>query len=261
MFGSVPKTLWQRKISADSENRIALVARIGILENDSRRVLIDMGCGQKYDEKHRTIYQLRHSSSKRLDQLIMSVTDVIITHLHFDHVGGVSYREKDGMLKLSYPSARHIIQSENWRVAQNPGPRERATYLTENIEPLKSAKLELVEDGAEVVPGVRVYRSDGHTRGLQWVKIGEGERAVVFPSELMPTAHHVSVPWVMGYDLAAEVTMNDKAGLAEAAVCDTNLIVFGHDADTAAGRLGVDERGRYYVRERVELPKFDTSSG
>ena len=261
MFGSVPKVLWNKKIPADNENRIPLCARILVLQNAKRKVVVDLGCGSKWNAKQQAIYAFEPSSERPLHQCLSDVTDVIITHMHFDHAGGVSYLDSEDCLQLSYPNATHYIQHANWEIAQSPGPRERATYLRENIAPLEAAKVVYTNDGDEILPAIRVFRSDGHTPGLQWVKIGEEGSILVCPSELMPTAHHVSIPYVMGYDLCAETTMIDKVRLAEQALAENWLLVFGHDVDTAAGRIVRNERGRFEIGEHVELPTYLPSSG
>lgn len=250
MFGSVPKVLWEKKIRADELNRIQLVSRILVLESDDRRILIDAGCGHKWTEKQNDIYHFEQSSAEPLGNRIPGVSDIILTHLHFDHAGGVSYYAPDGTLALSYPEATHYVQKENWERAQHPGIRERATYLPENITPLENGKLHLCADGEEIIPGIHVFRADGHTDGLQWVLV-EGKLAC--PSEMMPTAHHVSAPYVMGYDLCASKTIEEKSRFAERAVKENWLVVFGHDAETSAARLCFDESGRCQLASRHQL--------
>ncbi len=252
MFGSVPKTLWEKKIPADERNRIELASRILILENAERKILIDIGCGNKWEEKQRNIYGISQSDIRPLHQVITGVTDVILTHLHFDHAGGLSFFNEKNELCLSYPEATHYVQEANWQRAQNPGPRERATYLAENVEPLKKSQLQLTSDGEEILPGIQVFRADGHTLGLQWVLI---EESLACPSEMMPTAHHVELPYVMGYDLCAETTLKEKQSFTEKAVANDWLVAFGHDVETAAVRLGFKDNGRAEVRSTHSLPE------
>jgi glyoxylase-like metal-dependent hydrolase (beta-lactamase superfamily II) len=253
MFGSIPKVLWEKKIAADELNRIQLACRIVVLESAQRRILVDIGSGTKWSEKQNGIYCFEQGSALPLHQQIPDVTDVIITHAHFDHAGGVSYADENGELRLSYPGARHYLQKSNWETAQQPGPRERATYLKENIKPLEDAQLVLTEDGDEVAPGIRVFRADGHTRGLQWVLL---EDTLAFPSEMMPTAHHCALPYVMGYDLWAERTIEEKKAFTTKAVSHNWTVVFGHDAETSAAELSFDAEGRAEIRAKVNLPTF-----
>lgn len=254
MFGSVPKVLWSKAIAADDQNRIPLACRMLILRNQERTVLIDLGAGCTWSEKQRQIYAFEYVQAA--ETRIEGVTDIILTHLHFDHAGGVSYYDAAGQPALCYPDATYYLQRANWERAQAPGPRERATYLRENIEPLRQARLVLTEGGQEILPGVTVHRADGHTSGLQWVRIGEGEGAVAFPSDLMPTAHHVALPYVMGYDLCAERTLEEKASFAAQAVSERWVVVFGHDAHNDAAEITIDANGRYCVQRVIELPRY-----
>jgi glyoxylase-like metal-dependent hydrolase (beta-lactamase superfamily II) len=248
MFGSVPKVLWSRQIAADSANRIPLACRLLLLEGHSRKVLIDCGVGRKWSEKEGQIYDICHKRS-----LPEGVTDLVLTHLHFDHGGGVSYRGGEGELRLTYPTATVHIQEANWERALNPGPRERASYLSENILPLKQATRRLCHDGEEILPGIIVHRADGHTLGLQWIVIGD---ELAFPADLIPTSHHVPLPYIMGYDLHAEKTLEEKTLFLSQAVQKQWTVVFEHDAEVAAARITVDDQGRYSIGERVLVPEL-----
>ena len=253
MFGSVPKVLWSQKIAADTDNCIPLCCRVLVLEAPGRKILVDMGSGRKWNEKKEKIYNFSYHPAGALHELIPDVTDVIVTHLHFDHVGGVSYFDPDGNPVLSYPNARYHIQRANWEIARAPGVRERATYLAENVEPLVAANLHLIDGDTELFPGIEVFRSDGHTLGLQWVKISDDTTTLVCPSELVPSAHHIQIPYVMGYDLHAALTLEDKEKLISAAVQHKWILFFGHDVDTAACTLAFDERGRATVDRKWDI--------
>lgn len=253
MFGSVPKNLWSRAIGADDENRIDMVCRILVLDDGKRRILVDLGCGQKFNEKNRKIYKMSRTRSERLGELLPGVTDVILTHLHFDHVGGVSYYDGTD-LKLNFPDALHYVQRSNWELAQAPGVRERATYLPENVEPLKQARLTLLDGESELLPQIFVHCSDGHTTGLQWLRITDGAQTAAFVSELVPTAHHLPLPYVMGYDMCASTTLRDKAALLERAEREGWWLILDHDKDTAVCKAKRDEKGRYFAAEAAKLP-------
>ncbi len=252
MFGSVPKSLWARRIAADDNNRIQLTCRVMVIETQveaqNRKFLVDVGMGRKWSEKERAIYEIEHLATKPLHELVSDVTGVILTHMHFDHAGGVSYRDRDG-LHLSFPNAVHFLSERNWSHAQHPGVRERASYLKDNIEPLKDAKLVLTNDGEEVLPGISLHRSEGHTHGLQMVKVSgvtpSGTATLFYPADLIPTAHHISTPYVMGYDLCAETSMSEKERYLTQAVAENWILVFEHDADTPACRVGQDEKGNF----------------
>ena len=255
MFGSVPKTLWEKRIAPDAKNRIQLTCRVMIIETQvetqNRKFLVDVGMGRKWSEKEQAIYEIEYLDPKPLHELIPDVTGIILTHLHFDHAGGVSYRDEAG-LHLSYPSAVHYLSERNWSHAQHPGVRERASYLKDNIEPLKNAKLVLTNDAEEVLPGISLHRSEGHTHGLQMVKVSgvtpSGTETLFYPADLIPTAHHIATPYVMGYDLCAETSMSEKDRYLSQAVAENWILVFEHDANTPASRVGKDDKGNFIAK-------------
>jgi len=256
MFGSVPKVLWQRSIAADDSNRIQLACNLLVLEGEGRRVLVDVGMGRKWSEKEVSIYSIEYLDELPLHQVVPKVTDLILTHLHFDHAGGISYRDADGEIHAAFPEARVILSQKNLHHAQHTGVREKASYLTENIIPATSGQLLLTEDGAQPMAHIKMWQSNGHTHGLQCVIIGEGAGAIAYPSDLIPTAHHLSVPYVMGYDLCAETSMREKDEFLKRAVAEEWRVVFEHDADTPCATLAFDDRGRPVIREKIELPRW-----
>jgi glyoxylase-like metal-dependent hydrolase (beta-lactamase superfamily II) len=250
MFGSVPKALWAREAPADDENRILLATRSLLIEDGQRKILVDVGCGDKWTEKARAIFCIDDSSYIPVE----GVTDVLLTHLHFDHAGGVSrFRPGTSEVEPSYPTARHFVSAENYENAKAPNVRERASYLAENVSVLSQTDLTLTEDGQEIWPGLTVHQADGHTRGLHWIKLSDGGITVVFPADLTPTSKHLPVPFVMGYDICAERAMEEKRQFLEAAVDGDWIIVFEHDPQIAAGRIVFDERGRPILKEVVDL--------
>ena len=259
MFGSVPKVLWSLRIPADDQNRIQLCTRLLVLESAEHLVLVDVGLGQKWNDKQKAIYHieskvdLNHNQSSLFPR---PVTDVVLTHLHFDHGGGVTYLNSEGKPKLSFPRARHYLQTRNWERANAPGPREKATYFPENVQPLAAGTLTLTNGEQEILPGIRVFSYDGHTAGMQGVLIGSGENAIWYPSDLVPTAHHVSSPYIMGYDLCAETTLSEKTEFLGRAADEGWWVVFEHDADTAMVKVVRDEKSGFKVATVGELPKW-----
>lgn len=231
MFGSVPKALWNRWIAADDKNRILMAARSLLIEVDDRRILVDTGFGDGWDEKQQLIFDF---SLVKLE--LGDVTDVVLTHLHFDHAGGAVL--PDG--SLAWPGAKHWVSSENYENARSPNVRERASYLPRIVDPLASANLVLTEDNDSIAPGVSVHRSDGHTRGLQWVLAG----GVAFPSDLMPTSHHLQPAYAMGYDICAETVLREREVFARQAAENSWEVVFQHDPQVQSARLTLDEQGR-----------------
>jgi glyoxylase-like metal-dependent hydrolase (beta-lactamase superfamily II) len=252
MFGSVPKNIWAGVIPADDENCIPLAARGLLIDTGDRRVLVDVGMGDKWNDKQRAIFAIQNTPAAELGLDYSSVTDVILTHLHFDHAGGVSKFEGES-LELCFPNAQHYVQSTNYEVAKNPNVRERASYLSENVEPLSKAKLMLLQGDTDIVPGISVHQIDGHTKGQQWIKVSQAGQAVVFPSDLIPTSRHLPVPYVMGYDLDARRSLEEKAAFLEQALKEQWIVVFQHDPDLKACTLATDKRGHYCVGERVDI--------
>ncbi|MCC6349881.1 MAG: MBL fold metallo-hydrolase [Candidatus Eisenbacteria bacterium] len=241
MFGSVPKPLWSRTNPADERNRIRLAMRCLLMIGHGRRVLVDVGLGDKFDAKLRDIYRVE--PGPRLEDSLAAVgvapaevTDVVLTHLHFDHAGGATART-DGRLVPRLPNARWYVQRRNWENAHDPNPRERASYLPENFDPLEeSGVLELWEGAVQPWPGVEMIPAEGHTRGQQLVRVEGGGQVVYFVADLIPTAAHVRIPFVMGYDVAAIETMTEKRELLARASAEHTWIVLEHDPDVALGR-------------------------
>lgn len=260
MFGSVPKVLWSRKIAADEQNRIQLACRVLVLQDGARRILVDVGMGRKWSEKEVGIYAIEYGAAGPIETAVPGVTDVILTHLHFDHGGGVTHRTAAGEVKLSFPQAKHYLHRSNWEIARKPGLRERASYLKDHVEPLAQADLVLVGNGDEILPDISGHISNGHTQGLQWILIDGGENKIAYPADLIPTSHHLSVPYVMGYDLCAQVSMQEKEAFVRRAVEENWIIVFEHDAEVAAARIKFDEKGQPVVREQVALPAWNEGS-
>jgi glyoxylase-like metal-dependent hydrolase (beta-lactamase superfamily II) len=256
MFGSVPRPLWSRTNPPDDRNRVRLAMRVLLAIGHGRRVLVDDGMGDKWSAKLADIYAVdasRHTLERSLAALGLEpgdVTDVVLTHLHFDHAGGSTTRV-DGRLVPRLPRARYHVQRRNWENAAAPNPRERASYLAENFAPLREAGvLELVEGAGTFAPGFELFTADGHTRGQQLVRISGPEGVLYFVADLIPTAAHVRVPFVMGYDVAAIETMAEKRALLERAVAERAWILLEHDPETARARP-VAEADDFAWGERV----------
>ncbi|MGH7741197.1 MAG: MBL fold metallo-hydrolase [Candidatus Eiseniibacteriota bacterium] len=246
MFGSVPKPLWNREHPADERNRIRLAMRCLLVVGEGRRILVDDGLGEKFSPKLRDIYRVEQDEQNLERSLaalglgVGDITDVVLTHLHFDHAGG-STRAEGGRLVPRLPAARYYVQRRNLENARRPNLRERASYLAENFEPLAEAGvLETWEGPREPWPGFEVFTADGHTRGQQLVRISGPEGALYFVADLIPTASHVRIPFVMGYDMAAIETMAEKRTLLERAAAENAWICLEHDARIALGRPRAD---------------------
>jgi methylmalonyl-CoA epimerase len=254
MFGVVPRTLWEKRLPPDDRNRITLGMR-PLLIRGERTLLIDAGCGDKMDAKSREIYGLERAY--HLDHALaaagVSAADVEIvlaSHLHFDHVGGFTARTADGRLVPRFPNARYVAHRGEWYDATHPHERNRASYLQENFVPLAEAGVvDLVDDDAEVMPGVSLRRSGGHTQHHQVVMVTSRGATAVFTADMFPTSVHVPDAWLMGYDLYPMDTLAFKRDFAREAIEREYLIFFEHDPSLAAGRIR-EQNGRRTV-ERV----------
>ena len=253
MFGVVPRTLWERRLPPDDRHRIPLAMRPLVVRGEWT-VLIDAGCGDKMDAKSASIYALdrRYHLAHALADAGLSVDDIdiaVASHLHFDHVGGFTERRADGAVVPRFPRARYVAHAGEWHDATHPHERNRASYLAENFQPLMEAGvLTLVDDGAEIMPGVRYRRSGGHTAHHQVVTIESGGRTAVFAADMYPTAAHLPDPWVMGYDLYPVDTLGFKRAFAREAIEREYLVFFEHDPSMAAGYLREGAAGRTVER-------------
>jgi methylmalonyl-CoA epimerase len=254
MFGVVPRTLWEKRLLPDDSNRIPLGMRPLIVRSGKTTVLIDAGCGDKMDPKLAQIYKLdrRYHLDHSLADAGVSVEDidiVVASHLHFDHVGGFTKIGKDSAIVPRFPKAKYIAHRAEWEDATHPHERNRASYLQENFVPLKDAGvLTLVDDAAEIIPGVRYRRSGGHTPNHQVVMIESGGRTAVFTADMYPTSVHIPDPWVMGFDLYPVDTLSFKRAFAKEAIQRDYLVFFEHDPSMAAGYLREKDGKRYVER-------------
>jgi glyoxylase-like metal-dependent hydrolase (beta-lactamase superfamily II) len=256
MFGVVPKPLWEKRIPADDRNRIPLALRCLLVETPDAIVLIDNGAGNKENDRFREIYGLENGPlgaghSTRLDDALAAagftrddVSLVIDTHLHFDHAGGNTHRDAEGAVQVSFPRARHVVQRGEWEYAHWRNERVQASYLRHNFEPVMDAGLfDLVEGETEVLPGIRVRPTPGHTPHHQCVLLRSGGDTACYLADLVPTVAHLPLPWIMGYDVEPLVTLETKRTLLAEARDEGWLLIFEHDPTTAWGRLSrEDER-------------------
>ncbi len=240
MFGVVPKPLWEKQCPADARNRICLALRCLLIVDGKRRILVDDGIGPKWDEKARERYGIdqteRHLDSElaRAGYARDDITDVVLTHLHFDHAGGTT-REAGGQRSLSFPNATYHLQRRNWSWAHHPSEKDRGSFREQDFALLeKSGRLHLLDGQTELYPGIQLFVSEGHTVGLQLVKVSDGDASLVYCGDLIPTAAHLRTAWVMAYDLYPLTTMEEKKMLLAQAVEDGTLLFFEHDPKIAA---------------------------
>jgi glyoxylase-like metal-dependent hydrolase (beta-lactamase superfamily II) len=256
MFGVVPKNLWERKIPADERNRIPLGMRCLLIEHPQALVLVDTGLGDTESEKFTAIYGVENSpvgpaGPTQLESALAEagfapedVDLVLDTHLHFDHAGGNTRRGEDGAPVLSFPNAHYVVRRGEWDWAHHANERTSASYFAHNYEPVREAgRLELIDDDREVLPGISLRRTPGHTPHHQSVLVESDGQRLFYPADLAPTAAHVPLPWIMGYDVEPLVTLETKRRAWAEAASEGWTVMFEHDATTAFGRIVAEGRG------------------
>ncbi|HET8864375.1 MAG TPA: MBL fold metallo-hydrolase [Gracilimonas sp.] len=261
MFGVVPKTLWSRDLPADEKNRIPMTMRCLLIrsKNTGKLYLIDNGAGTKFNDKMEDIYQL-DQSNKNLENSFKEhgfsfddVTDVIFTHLHFDHCGGTSFYNNSDELELTFSNATYHVVDTHWKNANAPNAREKASFLPENITPIKeSGKLNLVKENHEYEPGLSAVGVNGHTIGQQLPKVEVDSETLVFVADLLPTHVHVPIPWVMGYDMYPVQTLNEKDAFLKIAAQKNWNLYLEHDAHKEIIRIQYED-GRFSVSDSLTL--------
>jgi glyoxylase-like metal-dependent hydrolase (beta-lactamase superfamily II) len=248
MFGVVPRPLWETRAAPDERHRIPLAMRCLLVEHPDGLVLIDTALGNKQDQRFLDIYGVDNAGLEGATQLEDALATagflprdvrwVINTHLHFDHAGGNTRLRRDGQVEISFPNATYIIKRGEYEYATHPNERTAASYFDRNYTPVEASnKVEFVASEKEIVKGVRVIPTPGHTPFHQSVLIeSAGERAF-YPGDLVPTHAHLPLPWIMGYDLEPLRTLESRRALYQEALAGDWLFVFEHDPGIATARL------------------------
>ena len=251
MFGVVPRPLWEKKAPPDSRNRVLLGMRPLVVEAEWGRMIIDCGAGDKMDAKSADIYALdrrRHLDHALSDAGLSaeSFDYVLATHLHFDHFGGATKRDADGVVRPRFPRATYFIRRAEWNDATHPHERNRASYLQDDFVPLdKAGVIGFYDADQEIQPGVRVVRTGGHTGQHQVVFLESAGKTAVFTADLIPTTAHIQDAWIMGYDLFPMETLAFKKRFIRDAIEREFLIFFEHDPYIAAGYIREKDGKRY----------------
>lgn len=255
MFGVVPKTLWSRTNPADSLNRIDLAARSLLIEDGNRLILIDAGMGNKQEDRFFRHFGLYGNDS--LDESIKKagfartdITDVFLTHLHFDHCGGaVRWNENKTAYELSFPNARYWSNKQHWEWAVNPNEREKASFLSENLMPIQeSGQLCFIETpktsfASDCGLGFGVLFVNGHTEKQMIPHISYRGKTLVFMADLLPTAGHLPLPYIMGYDVRPLQTLEEKKRFLSRAADENFVLFMQHDANNPLITVQHTDRG------------------
>jgi glyoxylase-like metal-dependent hydrolase (beta-lactamase superfamily II) len=246
----IRESLWNKVAPADEANRIDLACNLLLIETPSGRVLVETGMGPRWSEKERERYDIRSlvDHTRALESIGLKNEDVdaiVISHMHFDHIGGAVV-ERDGKLVPAYPKAKVYVQKGEYDLAKKVNARGRASYRAEDYEPLEHhGLLQFMHGPAEVVPGIRVHITGGHTSHHQVVTFeSEGQKGVYF-ADIIPTKSHITPPWVMGYDHFPLDTCDVKDEWLTRAAYENWLVVFDHEIDVPWGHVQQTAEGKY----------------
>lgn len=249
MFGVVPKSIWSRTNPADENNMCSWSTRCMLVENGNRLILIDTGLGNKQSEKFFNYYYLHgdfslKSSLKKAGFSPSDVTEVFLTHLHFDHCGGAIEYNENGVKVPAFPNAKYWSNKNHWQWAINPNAREKASFLSENILPIQeSGQLNFVEAEGELFPGFEVLFVNGHTEAMMLPLIEYKGTKFLYMADLVPSVGHLPLPYIMGYDVRPLQTLEEKTKLLNKAVSEKWNLFFEHDNKNECCSLVSSERG------------------
>jgi glyoxylase-like metal-dependent hydrolase (beta-lactamase superfamily II) len=250
MFGVVPKTIWNKLNPADENNLCKWAMRCLLIEDDDRRILVDTGIGDKQDEKFFGHYHLENI--RTLPDLLneiglkpADITDVFLTHLHFDHCGGAVERV-NGKLATAFPNATYWSNREHWKWATEPNDREKASFLKENILPIaESGQLKFIEvqQGVRFSKNITVQFVNGHTQAMMLPYINFNGKTIAYMADLLPSTGHIPIPYVMAYDMQPLLTLQEKKFFLEEAVNNNYTLFFEHDPVNECCELQPTEKG------------------
>ncbi len=256
MHGVIPKSMWNKYNPADDNNMVTWTMRSLLIEDGDRKILIDTGMGDKQSDKFFGYY---YPSGPTLMESLTEkgfsaedITDVFFTHLHFDHCGGAV--KKDG--SLLFPNATHWSTKKHWDLAMNPNAREKASFLKENILPVEeSGKLKFIEEKQDIffTENFKVRFVHGHTASMMLPLINYNGQWILYTADLIPAKSHISMPWVMGYDMQPLETLKEKQAIIPEAFENNWWFFFEHDVNNACCKLIKDDRGRVRGGENIEI--------
>jgi glyoxylase-like metal-dependent hydrolase (beta-lactamase superfamily II) len=262
MFGIVPRRMWEKLNPPDENNMCTWAMRCLLLETEDRKILVDTGLGDKYDEKFKKHFEPHgeESLASSLEEIGLGpedITDVFFTHLHFDHAGGATRKNAAGELVPTFPNATYWTNEPHYQWALHPNEKERASFLKENFVPLEKAGvlrfIEVQEDPVEWIPGVVIHFLYGHTEAMMGLEIQLPHHTLFYSADLMPSSYHIGLPYVMSYDVRPLITLQEKRTILEKAVDNNWWLLFEHDPETEAASLERNERRRIVLGEKQTL--------
>ena len=260
MFGVIPQVLWSKTNPPDDKNRIELALRTLLLDDGEKRILIDTGIGTKFDKKHAKIYGIDHDrlnldvELEKVGYAREDISDVFLTHLHFDHAGGTTYR-KNGKLSLTFPKATYHVEKSHWEWAHKPSKRDRASFLSENYRLMADSGVLNLFDGDKdhLFENTTIIKVHGHTPHMALLKIHDEYEQLLYCADLIPTASHIPLPFIMGYDLNALQTLKEKEEILRLAHEEDWILFFEHDPNCDAAKIEKTEKEDYKARETFYL--------
>lgn len=256
MFGVVPKAVWSRLTQPDEVNRIDLQTNCLLLEDGSQRILIETGYGGKWDDKSRSMFQLEHRTvAEALREQGVEpgqIDAVIVSHLHFDHAGGLTHLDEDGDAVSTFPNARILVQKTEWEDALANKSTMTKTYLRSHLEPV-AEQVDVVDGEQEVLDGIHVWPTPGHTWGQHAIRFADEHGVIAFLGDVMPTINHVGPAFNMGYDMLPHENMLTKGAALQRAAAEGWRLVLDHEAGNPIVRVAADvERGGRHELQPVE---------
>lgn len=248
-FGVVPKSLWNRNHMSDDNNMIPIVTRCLLVKTEDRNILIDVGMGSKREDRYYSV-RYREPGPDIIDALgeiglrPEDITDILLTHLHDDHVGAATRKASDGKIELVFPHARYYCSAAQWEWAVHPNKREGASYFPDNLYPLlDSGQLHFITEGGEFLPGIRLRITNGHTMGHIVPMISWKNKTIVYTGDFIPTAYNIPLPFVPAVDIQPLLTMQEKSAFLEEAVSEGYVLFFEHDYFQECCTLTKTEKG------------------
>lgn len=255
MFGIIPKVLWEKEAPADSRNRIEMVTRSLLLTSADHKILVDTGNGTKWQEKFKAIYSI-DTDTVNLERSLGAfgvtcdeITDVVCTHLHFDHIGGNTRMEGDRIVP-TFPNARYWMSQANWTLANSPNEKDQGSFMADDWKILEENGMIRLVSGAEpFLPEMDILVTNGHTMGQMHPLIRDEKNSLLYCGDLIPMSAHIPVPWIMAYDIQPLVTVQEKKRILPRMVAEDWILFFEHDPGITACKVSYD--GRHYHRGNI----------
>lgn len=262
MFGVVPKTLWNKLNPPDEHNMCTWSFRCLHIETEDRKILVDCGMGDKQDAKFKSFFE-PHGKTDILNVLeekgikASDITDVFLTHLHFDHCGGAVSKNENGSFFPTFPNAKYWSNEKHWNWAMNPNDRERNSFLKENFVPLREFGVVQFIDHSkptlEWLPGINIQFVYGHTEAMMILEIEYNHQTYIYCADLFPSSHHIPMPYVMAYDVRPLITLEEKERILQKAADHNHVLIFEHDPKIDAATVKRDEKGRISIHEIIKI--------